>query len=98
MLRLISDRNRGAQRIAARGDPGAISGEDRRQRLAGLDPISRTSSDHEPDRWIGDVLDASPATTQLDDAAADRLRLDPRHEAAARRGEELAFGGLWEYR
>ena len=45
--------------------PARFAGEDRRERLAGLDPIARPRGDDESDRRVDDVFDARAPAAQL---------------------------------
>src|SRR5436190_24324186 len=83
-VRLVSDDDRQAERVLSALDTGAIVGEDRRERLAVLDPVARPSRDDEPNTRINPVFHLRTSSTERDDAAADRPRLDPGDETTAR--------------
>src|SRR3954449_6460219 len=60
---LVADDDRLAQRLLSALDASAIVGEDRRERLAVLDPVARPSRDDEPNTRIDPVFHLRTSST-----------------------------------
>src|SRR4051812_47648093 len=71
-VRLVAVDDRLAQRLLSALDTSAIVGEDRRKRLAVLDPVTRPSRNDEPNARINPVVHLRTSSTERDDTAADR--------------------------
>src|SRR4051794_19447367 len=89
MLGFIGDRDGDAKRRAGALDASTIPGEDRSERLTGLDPVTGLGGDDEADAMVDGVLHLRPAAPHLDDRATERARLDTTDEAASRRVVDL---------
>ena len=82
------------EHVPAVGDSGRVTGENGRQGLTGPHDVAGAGGDHEADGRIDGILDPIPPAAKTGNTASDRLGLNLRDHAVARRAVQLTFRRL----